>query len=1052
MLLLPAITLTSISAIADKPLDEDRPVAVEEQESTSESMIGTPVSEDSPITTMTTSMSSVENAKMEEVVTTGIKSSLMDALEIKRNKIGVTEIITAEDVGKFPDGNIAEALARVSGIAIDRSNIEGKEVTVRGMGAQYNMVTLNGRQMPVAPGDYDGGRSFDFGAISSHGISRLEIYKTQNPALPSGGLGATINMVTAKPLEVNNGGSFSALMMQDSTNVNGDDITPELEFINSYKSNYNGIDWGISISGSYHDRSNREETTNEIKWLNSNLNQPTFGPNLTDNSGGGINYRPQSFSLRYKDNLRERKNLATTFQIGNEKVVATIDYVYSGVEFSSSGNSVGSPLDIAYNTPYGAGIGLDNVTIDSNGVVTNLDIVGSGTNITQAVTWGENKTSNKSLGLNITWNPSDALTFTLDHHSSTAGFKGGNNEMGFANGSWSGYGDGQDATNGNPYNQWAELTNLTFIANNSIPDYIPTTSIGFQGGARTVRDLEGFDMSSTTAYLRNNSKLSKLDQYQITGQWENLSGNGSLVSINFGYSQIDQTFTRVLRSNTLFAPIQSGAAPGSLIWGPNFWTDSTFTKTSLTGLLGDSSDGMSVPYYMHIDFDDAVAGYSSGYWVNGATWNCAEGFPNCYGDPQDGARVDESTESLFVQAEFEGELESMPWRLTTSLRYEDLGLETPQSYSLPTGTFIGTYGWTDGPYFIKGPGSRDVLGSFVAESNIVLPSFAFSLATSENSVLRISAGKTIARSGLEKFSPNVVLPEFLDMQNPVHVATSGNPALEPLVSKNIDVAFEYYYAEGSYAAINLFRKDLEDFPGNSTSRTTFDGLYDVRYGSDGNPLTDVAFGSMDWWVEMRANHQANVAGSACTGAQRSWSDWFFYEDTECVTSDSSINPLMQFDLSRPENIYEGTIDGAEVAIQHFFVGTNFGAVFNYTFINGDTKASPDAVRNETFELAGFGDSGNLSIFYEDNKLSARISNNYRAETYVGFDEYNPLWVEARSQIDVSATYSVSDNISLFVEGLNVTDSEVRLYARYENMLYLAQNHGPVYKAGFRVKF
>ena len=106
-----------------------------------------------------------ETAEVEEIVTTGIKSSLIDAIEIKRNKVGVTEIITAEDVGKFPDGNIAEALARVSGIAIDRSNIEGKEVSVRGMGAQYNMVTLNGRTMPVAPTEYAGGRAFDFGAI-----------------------------------------------------------------------------------------------------------------------------------------------------------------------------------------------------------------------------------------------------------------------------------------------------------------------------------------------------------------------------------------------------------------------------------------------------------------------------------------------------------------------------------------------------------------------------------------------------------------------------------------------------------------------------------------------------------------------------------------------------------------------------------------------------------------------------------------------------------------------------------------------------------------------
>jgi TonB-dependent receptor len=1066
LLLLPAITFISNSTLADKPLEEDKPVAVEAQES-SDSTAESSASEDSAMSTMTQTMSTVENQEMEEVVTTGIKSSLMDALEIKRNKIGVTEIITAEDVGKFPDGNIAEALARVSGIAIDRSNIEGSQVTVRGMGAQYNMVTLNGRQMPVAPGNYDGGRAYDFGAISSHGISRLEVYKTQNPALPSGGLGATINMVTAKPLETDNGGSFSALMMQDTTSVNGDETTPEFEFINSYKSNYNGLDWGVSVSGSYHYRTNREEGTNEMKWLNSNLNTPTFGPNVTDNSGGGINYRPQSFFLRYKDNERTRKNLATTFQVGNEKVVATIDYVYSGVDFSSNGNMFGSPLDIGYSTPYGAGIGMDNVTIDSNGVVTNLDIVGSGTNITQALTFDEDKTSNKSLGLNIKWNASDALTFSFDYHSSSAGFKGGNNDMGFANGSWSGYGDGQSFDNGNPYNQWAELTNLTFMANNTIPDYVPTTSVGFQGFARTVRDLEGVDMTSTTAHLRNNSKMSQLDQYQIIGKWENLSGSGSLVSIDFGYSQMDQTFTRVLRSNTLFAPIQDGASPGSLIWGPNFWTDSHFTKTSLTGFLGDSSDGMSVPYYMHIDYDDAVAGYSAGYWTAGATWDCDEGFPNCYGDPQDGARVDETTESLFIQAEFEGEFNTKPWKLVTSLRYEELGLETPQDYGVPTGTFIGTYGWGDGPYFQAGP-NRSVTGNFSSNSEMLLPSFAFSIAPTDETVIRLSAGKTLARETLEKFSPNIQFPQFLNMQNPVHSATSGNAGLDPLVSTNLDLAFEYYYAEGSYVAVNFFKKDLEDFVGSSTTRTTFDGLHDVRYGLPGVGPADTttqvfnfpnmatidqyAFGSMDWWQTLMKIYVATVPGTSCTLDQRTWSDYFYYNSTTCVQSSSDLNPLMQFDVTRPENIYEGSIDGMEFALQHFFVGTNFGVIVNYTSIGGDTEASPTAQRNQSFELAGFGDSGNLSVFYEDNKVSARLSNNYRAETYVGFDEFNPLWVEARSQIDFSASYAVSDKTTLFVEGLNITDEEVRLYARYDNMLFLAQNHGPVYKAGFRVRF
>jgi len=1026
-----------------------------------------------------------EEEDVEEVVVTGIKASLINAIEIKRSNTGVTEIITAEDVGKFPDGNIAEALARVSGIAIDRSNIEGKEVTVRGMGAQYNMVTLNGRQMPVAPGNYDGGRAYDFGAISSHGIARVEVYKSQNPALPSGGLGATINMVTAKPLQASNGGAFSGLMMSDTSNVNGDDITPEIEFINSYKSSYNGVDWGIAFSGSYHDRSNREEGTNEIKWLNSNLNAPTYGPNVTDNSNGGTNYRPQSFFVRYKDNNRKRKNLAATFQVGSDNFTATIDAVYSGIEFDSAGNMAGSGLDIAYSVPYGAGIGLDNVVIDRNGVVTDLEIVGSGTNLTQFLTWSNEKTANNSIGLNLEWVVNDKLTLTMDTHKSSASVKGGENDMGFANGSWSGYGDGQDFTNGNPYNQWAELTNLRFIANTTIPDWIPTTSVGFQGNARTVRDLIGADMSSTTAHLRNNDKESNITQYQIKGNWENLDGvfHESLTSVEFGISSMDQGFDRTLRSNTLFAPIQDGAAPGSLIWGPNFWDDDAFTLTSLNGLLGDSSDGSSVPYYMHIDFDDAVAGYSSGYWTNSSTWNCAEGFPDCYGDPQDIARVKEQTESAFVQATFEGEYNSMPWKLVSSLRYEELSLSAPQNYDVPTGTFIGTYGWADGPYFIFGPTSgaegstdtvngdmpvRTVSGSFETVSDMVLPSFAFSIAPTEDTVIRISAGKTIARAGLEKFSPNVVFPQFLNIQNPVHVNTSGNPALEPLISRNVDFAFEYYYAEGSYAAVNIFKKDLKDFPGNATSRTTYDGLHDVRYGINGKGPADIdevvynypnfvtidqtAFGSMDWWQALIKIYNATIPGSTCDLAQATWGDYFYYNAKECAQSSGDINPLMQFDVNRPENIYSGTLDGVEFALQHLFVDTNFGFIFNYTFIDGDTEADPTSVRNESFELAGFGDSGNLSVFYEDEKFSARLSNNYRAETYVGFDEYNPLWVEARSQIDFSATYNLSDKTSIFVEGLNITDSEVRLYARYDNMLFLAQNHGPVYKAGFRYKF
>ena len=95
-----------------------------------------------------------ESEDVEEVVVTGIKSSLKDAIEIKRNNVGVVDALTAEDLGKFPDGNLAEALSRLVGVSTDRSNDEGTKVSVRGLGPEFNLVTLNGRTMPTVPPQY----------------------------------------------------------------------------------------------------------------------------------------------------------------------------------------------------------------------------------------------------------------------------------------------------------------------------------------------------------------------------------------------------------------------------------------------------------------------------------------------------------------------------------------------------------------------------------------------------------------------------------------------------------------------------------------------------------------------------------------------------------------------------------------------------------------------------------------------------------------------------------------------------------------------------------
>ena len=154
---------------------------------------------------------------------------------------GVVDAIAAEDIGKFPDTNIAESLQRIPGVSIDRVNGEGSKVTVRGFGPQFNLITLNGRQLAtssvgVVGGDQDvenqqpTSRSFDFSNLSSEGVRTLEVYKTAKSALPSGGIGATINVRTQRPLETSESGlrgSIGAKALYDTSN-DGFKVTPEV--------------------------------------------------------------------------------------------------------------------------------------------------------------------------------------------------------------------------------------------------------------------------------------------------------------------------------------------------------------------------------------------------------------------------------------------------------------------------------------------------------------------------------------------------------------------------------------------------------------------------------------------------------------------------------------------------------------------------------------------------------------------------------------------------------------------------------------------------------
>ena len=170
--------------------------------------------------------------EVEVIEVRGIRGSLVKAMDIKRNSKGVVDAINAEDMGKFPDTNLAESLQRITGVSIDRENGEGSKVTVRGFGPDYNVVTLNGRQMPTAninATSASDSRSFDFANLASEGINAVEVYKTGKATVATGGIGSTINLVTIKPLVIGEErASIAVKGVHDTSTEDGSSITPLL--------------------------------------------------------------------------------------------------------------------------------------------------------------------------------------------------------------------------------------------------------------------------------------------------------------------------------------------------------------------------------------------------------------------------------------------------------------------------------------------------------------------------------------------------------------------------------------------------------------------------------------------------------------------------------------------------------------------------------------------------------------------------------------------------------------------------------------------------------
>lgn len=285
---------------------------------------------------------SADEAVVEEVVVTGFRRSLDQALNAKRQSVSAVDVIVAEDIAKFPDQNLAESLQRIPGISIVRDGGEGRAITVRGLGSQFTRVRVNGMEAIATTADGASAnreRGFDFNVFASELFNSLVVHKTAEASLDEGSLGAVVDLNTGNPIAGKDGLTL-ALSAQGQYNDLSKDLGPRLAGLIGYRAP-SGV-WAASLSAAYSKQEQVESTNNTVRWAQARFNS-VGGTNCftTQNSGGtyvpsascnqvALAFHPRIPRYGEVNHERERLGLTGSFQYQpTDRTKLSVDGLYS---------------------------------------------------------------------------------------------------------------------------------------------------------------------------------------------------------------------------------------------------------------------------------------------------------------------------------------------------------------------------------------------------------------------------------------------------------------------------------------------------------------------------------------------------------------------------------------------------------------------------------------------------------------------------------------------------------------------------------------------------
>jgi TonB-dependent receptor len=901
--------------------------------------------------------------EVDEVVVTGFRASLQSAANAKRDSVNFTDSVFAEDIGKFPDLNIAESLNRVPGILLTREvNGEGLNISIRGLGTSFTKTVVNGAQISVASsGGADAqntNREMDLDLFPTELFSRLDVSKTPTASLLEGGVSGVVNMRSARPFD--NPGTHFTYQLQGNYGEISEEFSPRAALIGSWTNDTFGVLVGVSAV----DNKFRTKGFETIGWTNATLSDAQCGAAAYDDDAN-----PSTGAQNLCNDLPIR---------GNGFNIPAV--VPMGVGNASNGLVDGETINAARLAQLNPGVTLEEL---GEAIVPRLgrpaDFSGS---------------RERQAGIiSLEWRPTDSMRFYADAMYAKANRKFDRTDMNWVvrgsnrmfpvgvevddNGVVSSgtFANAQFFLEARPYEEDVDFWNFNPGAHFEFGDR-------WQMDFSLNKSRSWFLRESPTVLVTTPDGIGVTAFYENSGDFPRITTNVDLNNPNLGWSWVGGRLNLSLEKRLTHT---EGAH-----WDVRFGDDQTNVKVGAAydradrGISGRNNDAR---------WEDVAC--RGGLDANGNS--PATGRVACTGT-NPAALIPQSSLASYLRAgedfitiDFD--------RFKDDSMYRQLRDSAPEGLSAATGAnngdvdekTIGGYlelnhamdvfgrnlRMNAGARYVKTDqvisAPNDINGQRIqvtlpSDYDEVLPSANFAYNVTDDIVARVSASKTLTR-----VNPNAVRPATNFNDPSALTATQGNPFLQPFTSKNIDIGGEWYTGDEGYVSLTAFQKKINFF-----TVTDIDTVLLPELGIPGTSLS-----------QQQRDSIMNAGGTFAT--------W-------------------QVNVQRQVN-FPGTLklQGYEVIWSQplTFMLPGLGFTANYTRITLDASEAPDASAAYNARTGVAPHTANGTVYYENHGATVRLSYTWNDQQVIGgLNQQNipqaGLFSDARGVLDMSASYQLAN--------------------------------------------